>query len=95
MREAGELWGFDGINRFAHGGMLRSAMHIRSEIESLGYLNRLMARKSPGQLNTNPLASSDALDRLNQVGAVLVGNWMWTKDELSFILWLVQSSSFF
>jgi hypothetical protein len=38
LTEAGKLWGFDGEGHFAHGGMLRTAMRIREEIEADGTL---------------------------------------------------------
>jgi len=36
LRETGEAWGFDGKDRWAHGGMLRSAQAIRSDISRQG-----------------------------------------------------------
>lgn len=38
LREAGETWGFDGKDRWAHGGMLRAAQAIRSDISRQGTL---------------------------------------------------------
>jgi len=36
LQEAGKAWGFDGKDRWAHGGMLRSAQAIRSDISQQG-----------------------------------------------------------
>lgn len=41
MTEVGDKWGFDGRNRWAHSGMLRAASAIRTELESLGLLDRI------------------------------------------------------
>lgn len=41
MAEVGDKWGFDGRNRWAHSGMLRAASAIRTELESLGLLDRI------------------------------------------------------
>jgi hypothetical protein len=33
LSRAGELWGFDGRGRSAHGGFLQSALKIRAEVQ--------------------------------------------------------------
>lgn len=54
MTEAGEQWGFDGRNRWAHGGMLRAAIHIRSELQRTGLLRQVYGT-SPSSSFTTPL----------------------------------------
>lgn len=46
MREAGNRWGFDGRNRFAHGGMLRAAEVMCEEIVEAKILEKIFGRKS-------------------------------------------------
>lgn len=40
LRVTGDMWGFNGVDRFAHSGMLRAAQHIRLELEMLGLLDQ-------------------------------------------------------
>ncbi len=48
MVDAGNHWGFDGRGRWAHGGMLKAACHIRGELEQLGLLGRLLGAAKSG-----------------------------------------------
>ena len=41
MNLVGLKWGFNGVKKYAHGGMLRSADHIRTEIEEKCLLDGL------------------------------------------------------
>jgi sn1-specific diacylglycerol lipase len=41
MRAAGVRWGFEGRERYAHGGILSAALHIREEIEDSHVLEKL------------------------------------------------------
>ena len=41
LKAAGEKWGFDGVGRYAHGGFLLAALHIREEIEQSQVLQKL------------------------------------------------------
>jgi len=47
MRALGEKWGFAGAGKFAHGGILMAADHLRRDIESTGVLAQLMGRAPP------------------------------------------------
>lgn len=49
MHTAGEAWGFDGRGRWAHGGMLRAALHIRQELQRSGVLQRILGPSSSPQ----------------------------------------------
>lgn len=51
LLEAGKRWGFNGKNRWAHSGMLRSAEAIREDIEREGVLRALIY--SAGSDNNN------------------------------------------
>jgi sn1-specific diacylglycerol lipase len=42
MAAAGDKWGFDGRNKFAHSGMLRAAMWIRENLRTSGLLAELL-----------------------------------------------------
>eukprot|EP00605_Chrysophyceae_sp_TOSAG23-4_P002072 GSChrysophyteH1.ASY1.ANO1.2293.1 assembled CDS len=46
MTAMGQKWGFDGRDRFAHEGFLKSADYIRSELDKNGVLERLFAPKN-------------------------------------------------
>lgn len=41
MSAAGNQWGFDGENKWAHGGMLKAAVHIRNELDRSNTLRRI------------------------------------------------------
>jgi sn1-specific diacylglycerol lipase len=56
MKEAGQKWGFNGEGKFAHSGMLRSAMWIRQDIESSGLVAELIAASAAEEAS---LQSSD------------------------------------
>jgi len=43
LTEAGKQWGFDGSNRWAHGGFLRAATQIRTEIENAKLLHKIFS----------------------------------------------------
>ena len=43
LKEAGEKWGFDGVGKWAHGGILRSALAIREDIENKCILENAFA----------------------------------------------------
>lgn len=49
MTEAGEQWGFHGQNRWAHEGMLRSALHIRQDLDEkkIFTLVKMLIKPSP------------------------------------------------
>jgi hypothetical protein len=53
MTDAGELWGFDGSNKWAHSGMLKSAMHVRNELHKSGILKNIFMKKSRGRNTIN------------------------------------------
>lgn len=55
MSEAGRLWGFDGTNRYAHGGMLTAALHIRQELEQSKALSKLFGAHRTSSNITTPL----------------------------------------
>jgi hypothetical protein len=42
LREAGLRWGFQGAGRYAHGGFLSAALHIREEIENTKVLQKIL-----------------------------------------------------
>ena len=52
-----DKWGFSGIGRWAHRGMLRAADTIRGDLEALGLLDRIFSAQQPYQLD-GPLAHS-------------------------------------
>lgn len=54
MFEAGITWGFHGIGRWAHGGMLRAAIKIREEIEESNVLSRIYDESLTGSRNVGP-----------------------------------------
>lgn len=81
MEEAGEKWGFDGKNRFAHGGMLRAAMYIRNELESnpciVGILNEYHHRNGNGSTTNTMFRSNSPTDLeapLNNPQLIVVGH---------------------
>lgn len=41
MVAAGNEWGFNGENLWAHGGMLKVALHIRRELDRSGTLRKI------------------------------------------------------
>lgn len=55
MSEAGRLWGFDGTNRYAHGGMLKAALHIRQELEQSKIMSQLFGAQRVSTNITTPL----------------------------------------
>ena len=42
LKEAGLRWGFQGAGRYAHGGFLSAALHIRQEIEDTKILQKIL-----------------------------------------------------
>jgi hypothetical protein len=59
MTEAGNIYGFDGKNKWAHGGFLKAAMQIRREIEKNNILERIRSndiRGIGGNNITTPLS---------------------------------------
>ena len=52
-----DKWGFSGIGRWAHRGMLRAADTIRGDLEALGLLDRIFSAQQPYQLD-GPLMRS-------------------------------------
>lgn len=42
LNEAGLKWGFNGAGRYAHGGFLSAALHIRQEIEDTKILTKIL-----------------------------------------------------
>lgn len=65
LKEAGEQYGFDGENRWAHGGMLIGALHIRKELERTGILKRVLGngnrpyQEQPNSASPNTFCYSD------------------------------------
>lgn len=41
LEAVGDMYGFDGKNRYAHAGMLKSALGIRAELEANDVLGRI------------------------------------------------------
>lgn len=41
MSSAGNQWGFNGESRWAHGGMLKAALHIRNELDRSSTLRNI------------------------------------------------------
>ena len=60
MTEMGEKWGFDGTDRFAHEGIMKSADFIRSELDKTGVLEKLF--------------SSDTVNTMDKVTGTASGN---------------------
>jgi hypothetical protein len=67
MTEAGKVWGFDGRGRWAHGGFLRAAMHIRSEIENNKILQRILSNNIHGVNGNNMKTPLTEVRRLDAV----------------------------
>jgi hypothetical protein len=49
MGAAGERWGFDGSDRYAHAGMLRVAATLREELEASRLLHKLCRGADDGE----------------------------------------------
>ena len=49
------MWGFNGENRYAHGGMLQAALHIRSELERMAILKKLYCHNTVATSISTPL----------------------------------------
>jgi sn1-specific diacylglycerol lipase len=65
MAEAGQKWGFNGEGKYAHSGMLRSAMWIRQDIESSGLVADLLAASTSEDPATTPrnVEPADVINR--------------------------------
>lgn len=63
MAEAGQKWGFDGEGKFAHSGMLRSAMWIRQDIESSGIVTELLAAAGAESGQPTNVEQSEVINR--------------------------------
>ncbi len=42
LEQAGNMYGFNGKDRWAHGGMLKAALHIRNELQKSGVLTKFL-----------------------------------------------------
>lgn len=57
MTDAGELYGFDGSGRYAHRGMLKSAMYIRRHIQEMQIFESIHQRFSTPQVEIPSMSS--------------------------------------
>ena len=61
LLEAGRKWGFDGKDRFVHGGFLSAALSIREELEDMGILDHIFKEpKVAGAADREPTLESDS-----------------------------------
>lgn len=62
LEATGAQWGFDGRCRYAHSGMLKAALAIRTELDASGTLNKIYGTTSSSSASTvsNSLAAATA-----------------------------------
>lgn len=72
LSEIGEEYGFEGKNRYSHAGMLKAALHIRSELENNGILNGVFGSTSYGSSIQSPL--NERSDGCEHYSLVITGH---------------------
>ncbi len=73
LQAAGDKWGFDGAGRFAHSGMLRSALWIREDLEQSGLL---LSQASTGSNGGGGITNVVVVGHSLGAGAAVVLAWL-------------------